>query len=136
MSHSIENRYLGELRTHSTHLKSSDTIITDAPVDNNGKGEKFSPTDLFASSLGSCMLTIMGITAQSHGFSIDGSSINLEKIMGKNPRRVAEIHLDINIKGVLTEKQRQMLVKAAKHCPVSKSIHPEIKENVSFHFSG
>jgi len=132
----IKISYKGRLRTVVTHTLTGEIIETDAPVDNNGKGEKFSPTDLFASSLGSCMLTIMGITAQSHGFSIDGSSINLEKIMGKNPRRVAEIHLDINIKGVLTEKQRQMLVKAAKHCPVSKSIHPEIKENVSFHFSG
>ena len=132
----IKISYKGRLRTVVTHTLTGEIIETDAPIDNNGKGEKFSPTDLFASSLGSCMLTIMGITAQSHGFSIDGSSINLEKIMGKNPRRVAEIHLDINIKGVLTEKQRQMLVKAAKHCPVSKSIHPEIKENVSFHFSG
>ena len=132
----IKISYKGRLRTVVTHTLTGEIIETDAPIDNNGKGEKFSPTDLFASSLGSCMLTIMGITAQSHGFSIDGSSINLEKIMGKNPRRVAEIHLDINIKGVLTEKQRQMLVKAAKHCPVSKSIHPEIKENVLFHFSG
>ena len=128
--------YQGDLRTESTHLQSGESYITDAPTDNEGKAEAFSPTDLIATGLANCMLTIMGITAQSHGFSIDGSSINLEKIMGKNPRRVAEIHLDINIKGVLTEKQRQMLVKAAKHCPVSKSIHPEIKENVSFHFSG
>ena len=131
----IKILYKGKLRTIVTHTLTGEIIETDAPIDNNGKGEKFSPTDLFASSLGSCMLTIMGITAHSHGFSIDGSSVNLEKIMGKNPRRVAEIHLDINIKGMLTEKQRQILMKAAKHCPVSKSIHPEIKENISFHFT-
>ena len=131
----IKISYQGKLRTIVTHTLTGEIIETDAPIDNNGKGEKFSPTDLFASSLGSCMLTIMGITSQSHGFSIDGSSVNLEKIMGKNPRRVAEIHLDINIKGILTEKQRQILMKAAKHCPVSKSIHPEIKENISFHFT-
>ena len=131
----IKILYQGKLRTIVTHTLTGEIIETDAPIDNNGKGEKFSPTDLFASSLGSCMLTIMGITAQSHGFSIDGSSINLEKIMGKNPRRVAEIHLNINIKGALTEKQRQILIKAAKHCPVSKSIHPEIKENISFNFT-
>ena len=135
MEHQIELIYSGELRTWSTHLKSGDDIITDAPEDNQGKGEAFSPTDLVASALGSCMLTIMGIAAQSHGFNIDGSSVNAEKIMGKNPRRVAEIHLDINIKGMLTEKQRQMLIKAAKHCPVSKSIHSEIKENISFNFT-
>ena len=132
---SIKISYQGKLRTIVTHTLTGETIETDAPIDNNGKGEKFSPTDLFASSLGSCMLTIMGIAAQSHGFNIDGSSVNAEKIMGKNPRRVAEIHLDINIKGMLTEKQRQMLIKAAKHCPVSKSIHPEIKENISFNFT-
>ena len=131
----IKILYQGKLRTIITHTLTGEIIETDAPIDNNGKGEKFSPTDLFASSLGSCMLTIMGITAQSHGFNIDGSSVNAEKIMGKNPRRVAEIHLDISIKGVLTEKQRQILMKAAKHCPVSKSIHPEIKENISFNFT-
>ena len=131
----IKISYQGKLRTIVTHTLTGETIETDAPIDNNGKGEKFSPTDLFASSLGSCMLTIMGIAAQSHGFNIDGSSVNAEKIMGKNPRRVAEIHLDINIKGMLTEKQRQMLIKAAKHCPVSKSIHSEIKENISFNFT-
>ena len=131
----IKILYQGKLRTIITHTLTGEIIETDAPIDNNGKGEKFSPTDLFASSLGSCMLTIMGITAQSHGFNIDGSSVNAEKIMGKNPRRVAEIHLDISIKGMLTEKQRQILMKAAKHCPVSKSIHPEIKENISFNFT-
>ena len=131
----IKILYQGRLRTIITHTLTGEIIETDAPIDNNGKGEKFSPTDLFASSLGSCMLTIMGIAAQSHGFNIDGSSVNAEKIMGKNPRRVSEIHLDISIKGVLTEKQREILMKAAKHCPVSKSIHPEIKENISFNFT-
>ena len=127
--------YQGDLRTESTHLQSGESYITDAPTDNEGKAEAFSPTDLIATGLANCMLTIMGIAAQSHGFNIDGSSVNAEKIMGKNPRRVSEIHLDISIKGLLTEKQREILMKAAKHCPVSKSIHPEIKENISFNFT-
>ena len=130
----IKISYKGNLRTRAIHIASGHKITTDAPIDNNGKGEKFSPTDMFASSLGSCMLTIMGITAESHGFNIDGSSVNLEKIMGVSPRRVSEINLNINIKGQLTEKQRQILIRAAKHCPVSKSIHPEIQENISFNF--
>ena len=109
-------------------------IETDAPIDNNGKGRKFSPTDLFVSSLGSCMLTIMGITANSHGFSIDGSSIDIQKIMGTSPRRVKEINININIAGILSEKERAIVIRAAKHCPVSKSIHPEINEKISFNF--
>ena len=127
-------KYLGELRTQCTHVASEKSIITDAPIDNNGKGEKFSPTDLFCSSLGSCMLTIMGITAQIHGFNIDGSSIDLNKKIKLNPRRVSAIDILINIKGKFRNKEKQMLINAAKHCPVSKSIHPDIKENISFIF--
>ena len=130
----IKILYKGELRTLATHIPTGEIIETDAPIDNNGRGEKFSPTDMFASSLGSCMHTIMGITAKSHGFNIDGSSVDLEKTMGKSPRRISEINLNINIRGQLTEKQREILIKAAKHCPVSKSIHPEIKENILFNF--
>ena len=126
--------YQGELRTLATHKSTGQTIEMDAPVDNNGKGQRFSPTDLFASSLGSCMLTIMGITANSHGFSIDGSSVDIKKIMGKSPRRIKEINIVINVKGMLSEKERELVVRAAKHCPVSKSIHPEINEDISFNF--
>lgn len=90
----IETIYTGELRTQATHLVSQNTIITDAPLDNNGKGEAFSPTDLLAASLGSCMLTIMGIAAKAHEFSIDGTKISITKIMAVNPRRVGEIIVD------------------------------------------
>ena len=126
--------YDGGLRTQATHIQSGDTITTDAPIDNNGKGEAFSPTDLFATSLGSCMLTIMGITAQTHGLNIDGSTIHIDKIMGTNPRRVSSLNITIDINGELNEKDKKILIKAAEHCPVSKSIHPDIDENFSFNF--
>ena len=86
--------YLGNLRTEIEHTQSGNKLTTDAPLDNNGKGEFFSPTDIFASSLGSCMLTIMGISANSYGFNIDGTTLEIEKIMAANPRRVAEIKID------------------------------------------
>ncbi len=130
----IEIKYNGDLRTTATHLKSGSIITTDAPVDNKGKGEQFSPTDLFATALGSCMLTIMGITADTHGFKIDGSKVKIDTIMGKSPRRVSHIKVVIDIHGDLKDKQQQLLVKAAHHCPVSKSIHEDIKEEVIFNF--
>ena len=131
----IKIKYDGNLRTTATHLKSGSVITTDAPTDNKGKGENFSPTDLFATALGSCMLTIMGITADAHGFKIDGSKIKINKVMGRSPRRVAHIKIVIDINGDLTDKQKHLLIKAAHHCPVSKSIHEDIKEEVIFNFN-
>ena len=130
----IQIIYSGKLRTVATHLQSGNEIITDAPIDNKGRGEMFSPTDLFATSLGSCMLTIMGITAQTHSLNIDGSYVQIDKIMGKEPRRVASLDIRVNIKGKLNEKHKKILTKAAEHCPVSKSIHPDINENITFNF--
>jgi len=130
----IEITYDGDLRTTATHLKSGSVITTDAPIDNRGKGEEFSPTDLFATALGACMLTIMGITADTHGFRISGSTIKINKVMGKSPRRVSHIKVMIDVPGNLNEKQKQILMKAAYHCPVSKSIHEDIKEEVIFNF--
>ena len=130
----IKIKYTGDLRTLATHVSSGSTIITDAPLDNNGKGEKFSPTDLFATALGSCMLTIMGITAQTHGINIDDAEVTVKKIMGANPRRVSCIKIIINIYNDISEKDRKLLIKAAHHCPVSKSINPDIKEDVTFNF--
>ena len=130
----ISIKYDGSLRTTATHHQSGSIISTDAPIDNNGKGENFSPTDLFAAALGSCMLTIMGITAKTHGFSIDGSNVDVDKIMGKNPRRVSSIKISISLKGEFSDKEKQLLMKAAHHCPVSKSIHPKINEEVVFNF--
>ena len=91
----MRTTYLGSLRTEIEHIQSGNKVITDAPLDNHGKGEYFSPTDLFASSLGSCMLTIMGLAAQTHGFNIDGTRVEIEKTMGTNPRRVVRIDVDI-----------------------------------------
>ena len=130
----IKIKYTEDLRTIATHVSSGSTIITDAPLDNNGKGEKFSPTDLFATALGSCMLTIMGITAQTHGINIDDAEVSVKKIMGVNPRRVSRIKIVINIYNDISEKDRKLLIKAAHHCPVSKSINPDIQEDVTFNF--
>ncbi len=127
--------YSGNLRTHSTHLKSGVSIITDAPVDNHGKGEAFSPTDLLSSSLGSCMLTIMGISANNHGIAFNKASIEVTKIMGENPRRVSEIICKVKVKNEnYGEKEIRILKGAALACPVAKSLHPDIKQEVTFEF--
>ena len=105
----MRTQYLGNLRTEIEHIQSGNKIITDAPLDNNGKGEYFSPTDMFSSSLGSCMLTIIGIAANTHGFSIDGTTLEIEKIMAANPRRVAEIKIDVHFPkdANYTDKQKR-----------------------------
>lgn len=132
----MRTTYLGNLRTEIEHTQSGNKIMTDAPLDNHGKGEYFSPTDLFASALGSCMLTIMGISAQSYGFSLDGTTIETEKVMAANPRRVAEIHIDIYFpKGNnYGEKEKRLIESAAKTCPVANSLHPDIKKIINFHY--
>ena len=135
MSHSIENRYLGELRTHSTHLKSSDTIITDAPVDNNGKGNAFSPTDLVASALCSCMTTVMGICAEKNNFELPGSTAYVTKIMKSPPRRISKIIIEINFdKNNLSDQQTEKLVAVAKGCPVAQSLSSDLIQEVKFNF--
>ena len=131
----MKTLYLGGLRTEIEHLQSGNKVITDAPLDNNGKGEYFSPTDLFASSLGSCMLTIMGISANSYGFSIDGTTVEIEKIMGTNPRRVVEIVVTLNFpKNDYTPQQKRLIEAAAKTCPVANSLHPDIKKTITFNY--
>ncbi|GAB4137495.1 MAG: OsmC family protein [Bacteroidia bacterium] len=125
--------YKGNLRTSSEHLRSGDIVITDAPPDNNGKGEAFSPTDLLSTSLGCCMLTIMGIVAERHQIDITGTKIDITKIMGTDPRRVTEIGVDMKIPGKnLSDKDKQLLMNAALTCPVAKSLHPDIRQNVTF----
>ena len=127
--------YKGELRTTSIHLKSGQIITTDAPVDNNGKGEAFSPTDLLATSLGCCMLTVMGLIAKRHNLNIDGTKIDLVKIMAENPRRVAEIHVTMNFpNNNYSDKEKQLLENTALTCPVAKSLHPDIKQKTHFRF--
>ena len=135
MPHSIENRYLGGLRTHSTHLKSSDTIITDAPVDNNGKGNAFSPTDLVASALCSCMTTVMGICAEKNNFELPGSTAHVTKIMESHPRRISKIIIEINFdNNNLSDQQTEKLVAVAKGCPVAQSLSSDLIQEVKFNF--
>ena len=112
MKETTQTEYLGELRTQATHVYSGNTIITDAPLDNKGKAEAFSPTDLLATSLGSCMITIMGIAAREHGFNIDGTQAKIWKIMQSNPRRVGEVKIDLNFpKRDYSEKQKKIIAK-------------------------
>ena len=127
--------YKGELRSEARHLRSGQVLISDAPPDNQGKGEAFSPTDLMSTSLGLCMVTIMGIAARTHGFSIDGTRIRIAKIMASNPRRVSEVHVEFDMPDVsFTDKQKQILEQAAITCPVAQSLHPDILQKVHFNF--
>ena len=134
-SHSIENKYVGELRTESIHLKSTKIIITDAPLDNNGKGEAFSPTDLVASSLCSCMTTVMGIYAKKNKFVLPNSKALITKFMSSNPRRISKIKVEVNFdSNNLSEIQKQRLVEVAKGCPVAKSLSNELIQEIIFNF--
>ncbi len=127
--------YTGGLRTSSVHLKSGIEIITDAPTDNQGKGEAFSPTDLLATSLGNCMLTIVGIAARTHNFDIDGTTAEITKIMGENPRRVTEIVVSLQFPANnYTAKEKEIIERSAKTCPVAYSLHPDIKQDITFNY--
>jgi putative redox protein len=126
--------YLGQLRTEATHLQSNTTIYTDAPKDNHGKGEMFSPTDLVATALGSCMVSIMGIVAMKDGITpIDGTVAEVTKIMYPEPRRIGEIHVKIIFpKKDFTDKEKKIYENAAFTCPVAKSLHPDLKQVIEF----
>jgi len=132
----IKSIYKGDLRTSAQHLASGNTIITDAPTDNNGKGEAFSPTDLVSAALGSCMMTIMGIVANRTGIDIEDMEIEITKIMAAEPRRVAEIVIDFTMPTGKTysDKEKAMLENAARTCPVALSLHPDIKQTISFRY--
>jgi putative redox protein len=128
--------YVGDLRTESTHLSSGEKIITDAPVDNHGKGEAFSPTDIMATSLANCMVTIMGIAARNHDINIDGTVANVKKHMGVDPRRVIQIDIQIIMpKGDYSSKDKKIIEHAGRTCPVSYSLHPDLVQNVTFEWS-
>ena len=127
--------YNGDLRATSTHLGSGQSIVTDAPLDNNGKGEAFSPTDLLSTSLGNCMITIMGILANNKGIDIDGTEIEITKVMAADPRRVAEIVVEFMMPAKnYSDKEKVMLENAAKTCPVALSLHPDLKQRISFKY--
>src|SRR6476661_2249353 len=128
----IETVYLGDLRTEAIHVQSGNKLITDAPLDNKGKGEAFSPSDLLATALGSCMLTIMGIAAREQGINMDGTTCSITKIMAAEPRRVGEVQITFNFpaNNGYSEKVKTILERAAHTCPVSKSLHPDLKETL------
>lgn len=127
-------KYLGGLRTESEHLASKNLIITDAPTDNHGKGEAFSPTDIMVTSLANCMLTVMGIKAQQEGMTpIDGTTAEVTKIMYAEPRRVGEIHIKLMFpKNNFSDKEKKIYEHTANTCPVGKSLHPDLKQVIEF----
>lgn len=124
--------YQGELHCTARHLRSSKEIETDAPLDNNGRGEAFSPTDLLATSLGLCMITIMGIKARDMGLDISGTKISVDKTMANDPRRVSAIRLVVSIPHNHSEKDRTILERAGLACPVAKSLKEDVQQNVKF----
>jgi putative redox protein len=129
MTSTIE--YLGDLRTQATHLLSGSQIFTDAPPDNQGKGEAFSPTDLCATALGCCMMTIMGISARNHDIDMTGAKAEVTKIMGADPRRIARIEIKITMPNKqYTAKEQKILEAAARACPVSQSLNANLEEVV------
>jgi putative redox protein len=131
----ITSKYAGNLRTQATHLASANTIITDAPLDNNGRGEAFSPTDLVCAALGSCMMTIMGIVAERHQIQLEGMEIKIDKIMASNPRRIAEVVLNFKMPArTFSSKEKALLENAARTCPVALSLHPDTLQTVHFHY--
>lgn len=131
----IKSSYLGNLRTESEHLQSGVKILSDAPVDNNGKGEAFSPTDLVASALGSCMITIMGIIANRDSVSLEGMTWEVTKIMHASPRKISEIIVDFHWDNPVNDASMiQKLKNAAMTCPVAISLDPEIKQTLNFDF--
>lgn len=126
--------YKGQLRTSSIHLQSGSEIISDAPVDNHGKGEAFSPTDTVANGLASCMFTVMGIKADAMGFDFSGSTADVTKHMTDSPRRIARIDIVFDMVGAADQKTREILERTALTCPVYYSLHPEIEKNITFNW--
>lgn len=128
-------KYLGSLRTEATHLKSGNQLITDAPTDNHGRGEAFSPTDLVATGLASCMISIMGIQANTSQINLGDIQAEVTKIMGSNPRKITEIIVAIYFKNHrFTDREKKILENAAKTCPVALSLDPTIQQHVTFHY--
>lgn len=126
-------RYQGDLRCVMTHAASGNEVITDAPTDNHGKGQAFSPTDLVAAALGSCMLTVMGIKANQMQFSMDGTTVEITKVMYSEPRRIGEIRAIVTMPpNSFSEKDRTILERTARTCPVLESLHPDLKKEIAF----
>ncbi|WP_321997613.1 OsmC family protein [Draconibacterium orientale] len=131
----IKTIYLGELRTENEHLQSGNKVITDAPTDNRGKGEYFSPTDLLATALGSCIMTIMGIKARDNGIDIEGTQVDVTKIMASDPRRVAEVVVEFTFpEKNYTDEEKQLVESVAGVSPVPLSLHPDLVQTIKFNW--
>jgi len=126
--------YVGDLRTVCIHLQSGTQILTDAPTDNHGKGEAFSPTDLVATALGSCMVSIMGIKSKDLNVDLKDSTVSITKIMQAEPRKIAKIEVILNMSIETSEKNKTILERAAMTCPVLLSLHPDIEKDVVFNW--
>lgn len=128
-------RYAGQLRTEATHVASGNAIQTDAPLDNHGRGEAFSPTDLTSTSLGACMMTVMGIVAERHQLDLAGSTFAVTKHMSAEaPRRIRQIDVRFQLPAALAVADRALLERTARTCPVALSLHPDIAQNVEFSY--
>ncbi len=127
--------YTGDLRTCAVHLASSSEMITDAPTDNHGLGQAFSPTDTVATALATCMLTVMGIKALDLGVDLKGSFAEVTKIMASNPRRIAEIKVKMELPEAVSEKHRTILERTANTCPVHQSLHPDVIREIDFQWT-
>ena len=132
--YTLEIKYLGNLRTSSTHLDSGSAINTDAPKDNHGLGEAFSPTDMVCSALASCILTIMAIAVEKNGIDIKDTTAIVKKTMGNNPRRIAKIDIDLTFTKKLDSKTKSILERAAYNCPVHHTLSKSVEKNISFKY--
>lgn len=126
--------YLGNLRTENEHLKSGSKFITDAPTDNNGKGEAFSPTDTVATGLANCMITVMGIKARDLKVNMDGTTGLVTKTMAANPRRISKIEVILDFPAGIDEKSKKILENTGRTCPVMQSLHPDIEKDITFNW--
>lgn len=129
----VDAEYVGDLRCTAEHIPSGVTLTTDAPTDNHGRGASFSPTDLVATALGTCVATIMGIQADKLGLDLEGTEITVEKEMASDPRRIDSLRTEVTMPNPLDERTRTRLEQAARHCPVHHSIHPDIDAPIVFH---
>lgn len=126
--------YLGNLRTENKHLKSGNTYITDAPTDNHGKGEAFSPTDTVATGLANCMITVMGIKARDMQVNMDGTTAEVTKTMAANPRRISKIEVNLHFPAGIDDKAQKVLEHTGRTCPVMQSLHPDIEKVIVFNW--
>lgn len=128
-------RYEGQLRTEATHMASGTSIQTDAPVDNHGRGEAFSPTDLVGTALGTCILTTMAIVAERHQVNLIGSTVSVKKTMSQEPpRRISQLDVELTLPATLSEADRALMERVAHTCPVALSLNPEIRQEVRFNY--